>query len=277
MSRCATLIHMPSTADIKVVQNYLQVLGIEPAATRAYLALLKLGPSSVLQIAKHTVTSRTQMYRHLEQLQQHGLVSMEQLSYGSLYRALPLENIEATIASREAETAAAKQNLGVMADMLQALAGSAGPKATVQHYYGMGGLKQINWNITKASQDYRVFEAAHLSQHFDKEGLAFARRCRERYVERGLTSYDLTNDTEVKAKDLEPFEPSRTFLRHIDSEILRINFEINIYDDVVSMVDYGASSLEQLLATEIHHPTLSAMMRQLFDAMWNIGTPLEIR
>jgi hypothetical protein len=27
---------------------------------------------------------------------------------------------------------------------------------------------------------------------------------------------------------------------------------------------------------EIHHPTLHTMMRQLFEAMWNMATPLEI-
>jgi hypothetical protein len=30
------------------------------------------------------------------------------------------------------------------------------------------------------------------------------------------------------------------------------------------------------MAIEIHHPSLHAMMRQLFDAMWNLGTPLVI-
>ncbi len=265
--------HMESTDALKVVQNYLQVLGIEADATAVYVELTKQGPSSALQMSKLTAISRTQVYRRLDELQAVGLVSAEQLSYGTLFRPLPFDNIEALLAQREAENVAAKNSLGDMAELLQKMAGGAGPKATVQHYYGLAGLKQVNWNLTKADKEYRVFEVARLSQHIDK---AFARRHQERCMERGLTSYDLTNDGVVHAKDLEPFVPSRTFLRYIDPKILTISFEVYLYNDVVTMIDY--SNDQQLgLALEIHHPTLHAMMRQLFEAMWGIAVPLEIR
>lgn len=262
---------MSSTDDLKVVQKYLQVLGIEPETTKAYLELTKLGPASALQLAKATRISRTQIYRHLEELAAKGLVSAEQLSYGTLFRVLPLDNLDGLIANREAETTALKRNLGAMTALLQQLAGASGPKATVQHYYGLAGLKQVNWNLTKADKEFRVFEAAHLSQHLDK---AFARRCRERYIERKLTTYDLTNATSVTAAEIEPFDPERAFLRYIDPEVLTINFEVYIYNDVVTLADY---SKDQQLALEIHHPTLKTMMQQLFDAMWVSALPLEIR
>jgi len=262
---------MQSTDSLKVVQKYLQVLGIEPEASLVYLELTKLGPASALQVAKTTKISRTQVYRRLEELQDKGLVSAEQLSYGTLFRSLPLENIEALLAEREAETAAVKRNLGAMTELIQQLAGTSGPKATTQHYYGLAGLKQVNWNLTKAEKEFRVFEVAHLNQHLDK---AFARRCRERYIERELTSYDLTNATSVRASELEPFEPTRTFLRHVDPEVLQINFEVYIYNEIVTLVDY---SKNEQSALEIHHPTLQTMMQQLFDAMWSTATPLEIQ
>lgn|GEM_PF-670297 len=271
--KAAILVHMESTTPLQVVQNYLQVLAIEPDTTRTYIELLKLGPASVLQISKASKISRTQTYRHLEELQAKGLVSVEQLSYGSLYRPLPLENIESLIANREAETADLKQNLETMATSLQLLTGAGGPKATTQHFYGLGGLKQVNWNLTKAHQQYKVFEAAHLTDHFGKEGKAFARHCRERFIDNQLTSFDLTNATEVKGADIEPYDPKRTFIRHIDPEILRINFEIYVYDDQVTLIDY---SPEQPQATEIHHPALHAMMEQMFDTLWKLAEPIEI-
>lgn len=261
---------LTSMKQLAVIQKYLEKLAIEPEATTVYIELIKLGPSSALQIARATNITRTQVYRHLEDLQTKGLVSAEQLSYGTLFRALPLENIEGLIADREAELGAIKRNLGSMTQVLQQLAGTAGPKTTVQHYYGVGGLKQVNWNLTKADKEYRVFETAHLSQLLDK---AFARRCRERYIERELTSYDLTNATAVTAAELEPFEPSHTFIRHIDPEVLSLNFEVFIYDEVVALLDYNP---EQPLAIEIHHPSLHAMMRQLYDTMWHMATPLTV-
>lgn len=254
--------------QIAIIKKYLGKLGVEPDATVVYLELAKHGHSSALQLAKATGISRTQVYRHLQALQQHGLASAEQLSYGTLYRPMPIENIEGLLANREAETAAIRRNLSAMATALQTIAGGSGPKATVQHYYGPAGIKQANWNITKADGEYRCFEAAHISQHLDQ---AFARRHRERCMERHLTSYDLTNDTVVRAKDMEPFEPSRTFLRHIDPSVLTINYEIVLYNQVVTLLDFT-----EQMAIEITHPALSAMMRQLFDAMWAQATPLEI-
>ncbi|HSX29160.1 MAG TPA: helix-turn-helix domain-containing protein [Candidatus Saccharimonadales bacterium] len=252
-----------------VIRTYLEKLGIEPDATTVYIQLVRNGHSSALQLAKTTGISRTQVYRHLEVLQRNNLVSAEQLSYGTLYRPLPLDNIEGLLASREAETAAIRRNLGAMTAALQAIAGGSGPTASVQHYYGIAGLKQANWNLTKADKSYKVFEAAHISVHLDK---AFARRLRERYIERQLTSYDLTNATKVSAREIEPFEPSRTFLRHINPEVLTINFEMCLYNDVVTLFDYSKNAM----AVEIHHPALHAMMEQLFDAMWVQATPLDI-
>ncbi len=256
--------------DSTTITKYLQKLGLEAEATQIYIELIKHGHSSALQLAKATNISRTQVYRHLETLQKKSLVSAEQLNYGTLYRPLPLDNIEGLLANREAETAAIRRNLGAMTAALQAIAGGSGPKATVQHYYGLAGLKQVNWNLTKAEKEFRVFEAAHLSTHLDK---AFARRHRERCIERQLTSYDLTNATAVHAAEIEPFEPSRTFIRHIDPEILTINFEVYLYNDIVTLLDYTE---ENAMAIEIHHPSLNNMMTQLFNTMWAQATPLKI-
>lgn len=252
------------------LQAYLKKAGIEPAATKIYIQLSKAGPSSALQLAKTTHVSRTQVYRYLEALQASGLVSAEQLSYGTLFRALPLENLEGVINEREAEVVELRSQLDTMTSLLQHLSGSSGPKATIQHFYGVAGLKQANWNLTRAKNEFRVFEAAHISQHLDK---TFARRLRERFIEKQLHSYDLTNQTKVAAAEIEPYNPTLAEFRHVDPELLRINFEVYLYNNTVTLLDY---SKDNALALEVHHPALHAMMRQLFDAMWNLGVPLNI-
>ncbi|HSX00260.1 MAG TPA: helix-turn-helix domain-containing protein [Patescibacteria group bacterium] len=253
-----------------IIEESLAKLGLEPAATKVYVALTAIGPSSALQLAKATEISRTQIYRHLEHLQETGLTSAEQLNYGTLYRALPLENIEGLLAIREAETTAVRQNIGAMAAALRALAGGSGPQATIQHYYGRAGLKQVNWNLTKAETEYRVFEVAHLSEHLDK---TFARRCREQCISRGVRTYDLTNAKTIALEEVEPIDLNLSEFRHIDPAILMINFEVYIYNDMVTLIDYLE---DHEMAMEIHHPSLKNMMQQLFDAMWTTATPMQI-
>jgi hypothetical protein len=58
---------------------------------------------------------------------------------------------------------------------------------------------------------------------------------------------------------------SKAKMRYIDPSILDITFEMYVYDDIVTLLDY---SKQQQMAVEIHHPNLSLMMTQLFDAMW---------
>lgn len=251
------------------IQNYLKKAGIEPSAAKLYIELAQTGPTTALQLAKKTGVSRTQVYRHLETLQSSGLVSAEQLTYGTIFRNLPLENLEARIADQESNAIALRTDLSAMTALLRQLAGSSAPQATVHHHYGLAGIKQANWNLTKAKNEFRVFETAHITDHLDP---TFARRFRERILERNLTTYDLTNATKITTAELEPFAPSRTFYRHIDPQVLKINFEMYVYDDIVTLLDYSKNAQ----AIEIHHPNLSTMMRQLFDAMWNLGEELQI-
>ncbi|HSW81115.1 MAG TPA: helix-turn-helix domain-containing protein [Candidatus Saccharimonas sp.] len=255
---------------LQQLQSYLQKIDIDPMAAAFYIELTQTGPTSALQLAKQTGVSRTQVYRYLEILQTKGLVSAEQLSYGTLFRSLPLQNLDNAIAAKEAEVTALRTDLNAMASLLRNLAGSAAPQATVRHYYGLAGIKQANWNLTKAEGEFCVFETAHISEHLDP---AFVKRFRERVIERNITSYDLTNATKVTADNIGPFAPSRTFYRRVDQKTLQIQFEMYLYNDVVTLLDYTAGAMQ---AVEIQHPSLHAMMRQLFDAMWRLGEPLEI-
>lgn len=254
----------------QVLLAYFKKLHLETEVAELYIELNMLGQSSALQLAKGTNISRTQVYRHLETLENLGLVSSEQLSYGTLYRALPLQNVEGLLADREAEISLLRGSISAAASALQLLVGSVGKKAKVRHYYGLAGLKQANWNLTHAESEYRVFEQAHISEHLDK---TFARRFRQRAIEKSLTSYDLSNASVVRAADIEPFDRERTFIRHIDPEILDIRFEMFTYDDIVTLIDHDPN---QQMAIEIEHPALATMMRQIFDALWTMATPIEI-
>lgn len=248
--------------NLKTLKNYLKRLGLSDACSAVYLELFKVGPTSALKLSKALRIPRTQVYRELETLQDIALVSADKLSYGTLFRALPLENIEGLLENRKAVTETLSKELSSMVESMQLLAGSRGPKASVRHYYGIAGLRQANWNLTKAQKEFRVFETKHLSEHFDP---AFARRCRERVLERKLISYDLTNEKIHKRKDLDPVDLTKAKLRYIDPKVLDIKFEMYLYDDVVTLLDY---SEQQRMAVEIHHHNLSTMMKQLFDAVW---------
>jgi sugar-specific transcriptional regulator TrmB len=256
---------MGQVSEAKRLKSYLKRVGVSSDAAAVYIELFRVGPTTALKISRALNIPRTQVYRELDSLKALSLVSADKLSYGTLFRALPLDNLESLLRDRRAVTEQLSNELASVAQSMQIMAGSSGPKATVRNYYGIAGLRQANWNLTKASKEFRVFETSHLSERFDQE---FVKRCRERILERKLLSFDLTNHKRHSVKDLEPFDPSKVKLRYIDPKILDIKFEMYIYDEVVTLLDY---SEQQRMAIEICHPNLSTMMRQLFDAMWMMG------
>lgn len=255
----------------KTLQRYLLKLGITPEQSLVYLKLTQVGPTTALQLARDTGFSRTQVYRYLEDLSAAALVSQEKLSYGTLFRALSIDGLEGLIASREAELSSLKQGLPDVLKMLQFMAGSHGKKTTVHHFYGLAGLKQVNWNLTKAHKEFRVFEKKHITQHLDK---SFGRRTRERIIERKIATYDLTNEKNHFLVDLEPIDLSRSVIRYIDPKILQIQFEMYIYNDIITLLDY---SEDNNIAIEIRNQSLNDMITQIYESMWTSGEEVVIK
>jgi sugar-specific transcriptional regulator TrmB len=254
---------------MKVVQDYLQVLDIEPSATIIYVALLKLGPSSALELSRETKISRTQIYRYLEQLITNEIVISEQLSYGTSFQSLPLENIQSVITKHETETATMKQDLSAMSDLIKHIAGTNGPEATIQHYYGQAGLKQVMWNLVRANDELRAFETiTTMSQKVD---MGFLHRFQEQYKEHQLRSRILTNTTSrLDCRSLVAQQP-QSQIRSVDPTVLDISFTAYTYNDIVLIID---NQQDQQVALEIRYPFVKAMMQQLFDAIWATAAPL---
>lgn len=253
-----------------VIQRNLEKLGLEYGVVQIYIALNTEGNSSALQLAKHTGISRTQVYRHLEDLQKNNLVNAEQLGGGTVYSALPITNVKALLDNRDAETAVIRQSLGDMSNALQALAGAAGPKAAINHCYGSAGLKQAIWNSTKAKHELCIFESAQPGPRPDR---TFTRRYREQLKAHETRCRRLTNNPKISLRDLEPINLQITEIRYADPSLLALNFEAYIYDNTITLLDYSEGSQ---MAIELTHPTLKNVMQQLFNAMWAQAAPAEI-
>lgn len=241
----------------------LEVFGLTDETSRLYLSLLKSGPQGIMAIVKQLNLGRNVAYRLLEELTEKQLVSVANKSFGKKYSALAPSAFEGVIARREAETSKMRGTLTGLVANLEALAGGEA-KSRIIHYDGIEGLKQVNWNLTKAKKEFRVFELEHLSNYLDE---SFAEKARRIWAERKITSYDITNHTSIEpyTKDLEYLHKYSKY-RHIDKKILDIKFEMFIYNDVVTLLDYKSDHPQSV---EIYNQSLSDMQRQLFDVIWS--------
>jgi len=255
---------MEPTDASKVVQDYAQLLGIEPESARIYLALSASGPSTVLQLAQRTGVSRTQLYRQLNTLMELHLVATEQLAYGSLFQALSFDNLSHVLQQRQKAVEAAQASLASMSGLVRQLSGSQASAAAVQHYYGIGGIAQALWNVGNAVNGLQTLQNDGPSP-LDK---AFIKRFHDRLDEQAINALCLSNQM---PRTLALFDTNHQW-RHIDRELHRITSEAYLYNDTVTLVDYTPDSQ---LAIEIQQPAVYALMERLFRSLWQLAEPIS--
>lgn len=256
--------------NYKTLLRYLRQLELTEAESQIFLLLATRGPLTAVQASKQSKLPRTQVYRHIDKLVGLNIANSEKLSYGTLYSALPLKNLEARLEEQALRASKLQKQLPALDSLVKTISGSEHSKETgVKHYYGLAGIKQANWNLTKATSEFRVFEQKHISEHIRDP--VFTKRLREKYIENKLKSFDLTNNTKLSLKDTEPLDLSLSKTRHIDQSVIDISFELYIYDSTVTLLDYTP---EKMMAVEITNPNLAKMMTQMFDAFWALGKDL---
>ncbi|MEO8863057.1 MAG: helix-turn-helix domain-containing protein [Candidatus Saccharimonadales bacterium] len=252
-----------NSLENKVVR-YLKQLGLEREQALVYLFLLQNGPNTVLKISRGLKTGRTKLYPLLDDLAAKQLITIHERHYGTSYEAQKPDVIEFLVSERERKAEALRSSLPAALNILKNIEQVSPTHTKIIEYRGVDGLKQMNFNLTKAQKEYRVFELAGLDKHL---GDHFAGKMRERYAERGLTSYDITNRPN---RSEEPgAELPNAKIRYIDPKIFTIEFETYIYDNCVGLLSYEH---DDIFGVEIYSEKLARQQRQIFDLLWSQGT-----
>jgi hypothetical protein len=243
------------------VVTYLKHLGLTSEQADVYLYLLQNGPSSVLSISRGLKTGRTKLYPLLERLTADQLVVTHERHYGTSYEAQDPNVVEFLVSEQELAANKLRSELPSILNTLSTLHSKSPATSRVVEYKGIDGLKQMNFNLTKARSQYRVFELAGLDKHL---GDHFANRIRERTADKNLTTYDLTNNPN---RTLEPGVGGQSnHVRYIDPKVFTIQFETFIYDNCVGLVHYDH---DDIFGVEIYNQKLASQQRQIFDLLWS--------
>lgn len=240
--------------------------GASEQAARVYLALVQYGPQGIVSLTKLSGYGRNVVYRLVEELSVLQLISILEKSWGKEYAAHSSNAFEAIIARKEAEAADLRLSLESTVAALTTLGAGNSTPSKVVHFEGLNGLKQVNWNLTKAEGEFRVYEQSHLDEYLD---IAFVQKFRRRIMARKLITYDLKNKKTVKGYDdsqYQEYARVHSKMRYIDPTILEIQFEMYIYNNVVTLLDYVS---DQPHCVEIHNMRLAQMQKQIYDAVWS--------
>lgn len=258
--------HVDNSLENKVVR-YLKQLGLEREQALVYLFLLQNGPNTVLAISRGLKTGRTKLYPLLEELAEKQLIHVHERHYGTSYEAQPPEVLDFLVHEHERKAEALRSSLPAALNILKNISQESPTHTKTVEYRGVDGLKQMNFNLSKASSEFRVFELAGLDKHL---GGHFAQKMRERYQERNIKSFDLTNNP--NRPDEPGLESPNAKFQYVNPEIFKIEFETYIYDNVVGLLNYEN---EDIFGVEIYSEKLARQQTQLFNLIWNQAAPFK--
>lgn len=265
---CYTLhMNVDKTLHKKVV-TYLERLGLSAEQAQIYLFLLQDGPSTVLAISRGLKSGRTKLYPLLEDLAEKQLITIHERHYGTSYEAQPPTALEFLVSEHERKADNLRSNLPAALQFLQGIEKQSPTSSRVVEYRGVDGLKQMNFNLSKAKGEFRVFELASLDKHL---GRHFADKFRRTIVENKIATYDLTNNPK-RAEEIEPGTLPLSKVRYIDPKVFKIEFETYNYDNCTALLNYEH---DDIFGVEIYNDKLAAQQKQLFELLWKQAKPLN--
>lgn len=243
--------------------NQLRDIGLGENEAKVYVALLELGPSTVLQIAGKAGINRPTTYVQLEALRKRDLI--ETITKGKKTLISPKEPAQlAVMLEREAaELEVQKSELGKVLPQLQTMWTLAGKKPIVRYFEGIEGLRQIQaeflkckskelWGINSVDAVTDIFPA-HF-QDFSK------RRIRAGIKTRSI--YTSSRGAILPAHDEEALRESR----FVDPKQMPFTSDITIYDDSIAL----ASLSGVVSGTIITHKELADSFRALYSFLWSV-------
>lgn len=125
-------------------------IGLREGEAEIYLALLKLGTTTVAKIKETTTLYRTTIYDFLEKLLKKGLVSYVVRNNVKFFTAASPEKLQAFLSEKQERVQEAIPQLKQLSNLIA-------PEVKVETYKGKEGFKTVFNDILRASYDVFLF------------------------------------------------------------------------------------------------------------------------
>lgn len=240
------------------MQNIQQVLidsGLNELEANVYLAVLELGESTVLPIAKKAGVKRTYCYDILSSLANKGLVSYVQKNNRRRYQALDPKKMQILLKNRF-------ENFQEVLPELSSLYKTSG-KPKVSFYEGKNGIISIYeqlWNVNKADA---IASPHHIEKYLGDWWKNFSTKI---LLSKKLAIRELIpfGSTKVYYHSFfkKPYHELR-FLPKVPKGI-KLTTDLMLFKNKLALISYGAN----LHAVVIEDSSIVDTQKALFEIIW---------
>lgn len=152
---------------VENLSDVLVQLGLSRTETRVYLAMLKLGPNSVQNIAKEAGVSRTAGYDLIAALQEKGLASSFEQGKKTVFSAEDPDKLDAYFRGRIGSMQSQLGELKRLMPELRVMGADNRPR--VRFYSGVEGLRALFRDVASVKPD-ALFEVVNVDAVYDHLG-----------------------------------------------------------------------------------------------------------
>lgn len=239
----------------------LKDLGLSENEAKVYLAMLELGPASVIEISKKAEINRPTAYVQIESLKKMGLVSTQVKGKKQLFIAESPDQLEFVLDRELGELKRKKEELTKALPDLTSLYRSSGSQPQVRFFEGKEGLLRMQENVLKSGAK-EILAITSADQTFD----IFPTHLKDysvRRIKKGIRSRVIyTSSRGPLFKENDPDALRET--KYISSEKMPLNGDLAIYGDSVAISAFTG----KVSGVIIDHPEIANTFRNFFELIW---------
>jgi len=237
-------------------------LGLSDNEAKVYMAMLELGPATVLEISVKAGVNRPTTYVQIESLKKLGLVSVQTKGKKQLFIPESPEQLEFIIENQKKEIEQKKEELTKFLPELTNLFNLAGEKPQVRFFEGKEGLLKMQTELLKSdTKEVVSFSSADdIIRVFPDHPKVLS----QKRVQKGIKSrliYTSERGVILKKQDDNMLRETK----YVSPDKFPFKSDIAIYGDNISI-----SALQgKVVGVIITHKEIAESFKSLFNLLWD--------
>ncbi|MDO8729140.1 MAG: helix-turn-helix domain-containing protein [bacterium] len=245
---------------MKDSKSSLEYLGFKPKEAQIYLALLELGETSVVQIAKKAGIKRTTVYNILPDFINRGFISVTTKKKKKIYFIEDPRSLTNDLKEKE-------NTIDKIMPELLAIQNVLPSKPRVRFYEGVGGMKEFYQDtLYSLSEGELILSFTGLSDFLKLMPQEYNDYYIKERIRRKIRIRIITSDSPMARawKNLATQELRE--IQIVDNLEFSFDGDMEIYANKVALISYR----ENFMGVIIESKEISQMQRSAFELMWNL-------
>lgn len=245
----------------------LKHIGLSDKEAKVYLAMLELGPATVLEIAAKAGVNRPTTYVEIESLKKKGLASTQTRGTKQLSMAESPDQLKFLLEREVKHVEQKKEELTSVLPDLMTLFNLGEEKPQVRFFEGKEGLLKMQDEFlkTKTKEVLAISSIDDVLKIFPDHLQAYAPRRRQKKIHAKLI-YTAKKGPSFKKFDKEMLRESK----YISPKHLPFSADVTIYDHNVAI----AALKGKIVGAIIAQKEIADSFRGLFNLIWNLADKL---